>query len=220
MKALTKKYRLGILLGFIALCSIPIVSAQQIEERGYIITNACNSKDIKTHKDALKNINLSEYREENSRKIIRFNSGFEIMLLSFNEFNNVEAGERIIELSPSITHFTLTSSGKIVSKVPIQDVSQSKSPSPKANIGNEVQRSNNTLPPSFPKYVDTGNAKEDQKQYYEAKQNWIIDNPELYKSISSGNRKKQRISKTEFDKMSKEKQKAVRKSSNKYVIEK
>lgn len=216
MKVRTNKYKLGILLGFLTLYNLPIATAQQVEEGGYIITNVEKSNDITPYKDALKNINLADYRKENSRKIIRFNSGFEIMLLSFNEFNNIEVGERIIELDPSITQFTLTSSGKIISEVPIQDVSQSKSPSPKVNTQNALK---NSLPPSFPKYVNTGNAKEDQKRYHEAKQNWINNNPEIYKNISSVNQKKQMISKAEYQKMPKEKQKIVRKSSNKYVIE-
>lgn len=38
---------------------------------------------------------------------------------------------------------------------------------------------------SFPKFVDTGNAKHDNKVYADAKKIWIAENYDLYKTISN-----------------------------------
>lgn len=39
------------------------------------------------------------------------------------------------------------------------------------------------IPESFPKYIDTGNPKEDEARYYEAKQKWIKEHPQEYEKI-------------------------------------
>lgn len=39
------------------------------------------------------------------------------------------------------------------------------------------------IPESFPKYIDTGDPKQDEANYYEAKQKWIRENPEEFEKI-------------------------------------
>lgn len=41
----------------------------------------------------------------------------------------------------------------------------------------------NNVPSDFPRYIDTGNPKQDCARYHEAKQDWIRNNPELYEKI-------------------------------------
>lgn len=48
-------------------------------------------------------------------------------------------------------------------------------------VSKEVKRIE--IPESFPKYIDTGNPKEDEANYYEAKQKWIKDHPDEYQKI-------------------------------------
>ncbi|MFH2094245.1 MAG: hypothetical protein ABIJ16_00990 [Bacteroidota bacterium] len=48
-------------------------------------------------------------------------------------------------------------------------------------VAEEVERT--MIPESFPKYIDTGNPKEDEAAYYEAKQKWIREYPDEYEKI-------------------------------------
>lgn len=50
--------------------------------------------------------------------------------------------------------------------------------------GNTVQyRKDNKVPADFPKYIDTGNPKQDADNYYLAKQAWIKNHPESFQKI-------------------------------------
>jgi len=44
-------------------------------------------------------------------------------------------------------------------------------------------RIDNGVPDDFPKYIDTGNHKIDAANYYNAKQQWIRNNPEGFEKI-------------------------------------
>lgn len=41
----------------------------------------------------------------------------------------------------------------------------------------------NNVPDDFPRYIDTGNPKEDAARYHEAKQIWIRKNPDRFEKI-------------------------------------
>lgn len=47
----------------------------------------------------------------------------------------------------------------------------------------EQYRIENNVPDDFPKYVDTGNPKVDNANYYEEKQKWIKKNPGRFEKI-------------------------------------
>jgi len=51
---------------------------------------------------------------------------------------------------------------------------------------NNIKTSQN-IPDDFPKYIDTGNPKIDKDNYYEAKQEWIKNNPERFEKIRTLN---------------------------------
>lgn len=42
---------------------------------------------------------------------------------------------------------------------------------------------NNNVPESFPRYLDTGNSKEDLERYHNQKQKWIEEHPEEFEKI-------------------------------------
>jgi len=220
MKEMKNNYCLFILFAILLIGNISIGYAQQIEPQKYIITEVGSADDINPYIKALKNINLDTYRKENNRTIIRFVSGFEIILLSLNEIKNGVNNKLVIEPTHSITHFVLSSSGQIAVKSQPDDFSISKSANPNSNVKKHNNEFYYPMPPSFPKHVSSGNVIADQKTYSEAKHNWIEKNPDVYNKLLINNKEVQTISKTEYDKMSKEKKKLIKKSSNEYIIEK
>ena len=66
-----------------------------------------------------------------------------------------------------------------------------------ANASSQEAQSNNSktlqnqlkqeFPADLPKYVNTGNEKEDIERYNQAKTEWIEKNPELYEEMSKKN---------------------------------
>ncbi|MCX7863393.1 MAG: hypothetical protein N2449_10410 [Bacteroidales bacterium] len=67
------------------------------------------------------------------------------------------------------------------------EISEVKVLEKKPEIGpcypNEAYLKQNNVPDDFPRYIDTGNPKEDCARYHEAKQIWIQKNPERYEKI-------------------------------------
>ena len=51
------------------------------------------------------------------------------------------------------------------------------------------------LPSDFPKYINTGNKKLDDANYDNAKQEWINNNPQRYKALSSKKTSSEEINK-------------------------
>jgi nitrate/TMAO reductase-like tetraheme cytochrome c subunit len=47
----------------------------------------------------------------------------------------------------------------------------------------EQYRKENNVPEDFPRFIDTGNPKNDLDNYYKAKQEWIKNNPEKFEKI-------------------------------------
>lgn len=79
---------------------------------------------------------------------------------------------------------TIKAEKKVESGTPKKTVAPSVKQS---NKKEPVERSIPGMPESFPKYIDTGNKQEDDKNYNIAKKKWIEENPELYKKLSSKN---------------------------------
>lgn len=72
------------------------------------------------------------------------------------------------------------------------------------------------LPNDYPKYVDTGNAQQDQQRYDTAKQAWIAANPNAYAKLNARN--KQLIDKQEFEQMPAEKRQHILQNPDLYFI--
>lgn len=72
------------------------------------------------------------------------------------------------------------------------------------------------LPNDYPKYVDTGNAQQDQQKYDIAKQTWIATHTQAYENTNVRN--KQLIDKQEFEQMPAEKQQHILQNPNLYFI--
>ncbi|OFY74593.1 MAG: hypothetical protein A2275_10960 [Bacteroidetes bacterium RIFOXYA12_FULL_35_11] len=53
----------------------------------------------------------------------------------------------------------------------------------------EQNRILNAWPADFPQFIDTGNSEYDNKDYKKRKDEWIKNNPEKYKAISSSSKK-------------------------------
>jgi len=54
--------------------------------------------------------------------------------------------------------------------------------SDKAKHQQKKNNSHRPLPDDFPKYINTGNPEKDQEDYQQRREQWIKENPELYKS--------------------------------------
>lgn len=51
------------------------------------------------------------------------------------------------------------------------------------DIHSEEYRQKNNIPDDFPRYINTGNEKQDEELYFNAKQEWIKNNPERFEKI-------------------------------------
>ena len=218
----------------IALFWLPLmVLGQQPIEKSYTVINKGNIENIKPYEDALHNINLNQYRLYNNRRVLKFNTGVEVELLSLVEMgiNNLEL-EKPADFDEGAlrnSEFVLTASGQIVERVTVETlntvekanvnkraISSEKTVTTSPNPGSSFNH--NSLPQDFPKYINTGNPDADQNRYAEEKQNWIGHNPDLYKKISGDNNRRI-ILKQEFDQMPDGKKKIIKENPDKYIIQ-
>ena len=99
---------------------------------------------------------------------------------------------------------------------------QSKAPTstPEVMEANQHATSKLIVAPGFPAFRNTGNPEVDTQNYREAKEKWIHDNPELYKSLTSEKKGTiTRIPRAKFERLSIEKQDEILKQPDKYIVE-
>lgn len=79
--------------------------------------------------------------------------------------------------------------------------------------------SENDLPLGYPRYLDSGNQVEDERNYAKAKEEWIKTNPDKYRQIFARDENSvTEISNAEFKKMSADKQQVIKSNPSKYKI--
>ncbi len=71
---------------------------------------------------------------------------------------------------------------KTVAKTQVK-VELQKNLDSEGNINYNVKETRIEIPVSFPKYIDTGDPKHDEENYYQAKQLWIKEHPEEFEKI-------------------------------------
>lgn len=64
---------------------------------------------------------------------------------------------------------------------------------------NTLNTTQNQLPADFPKYVNSGNEKEDIKIYNQAKLEWIEKNKEIYDEISNSIKSQNKQARPKFE---------------------
>jgi hypothetical protein len=80
----------------------------------------------------------------------------------------------------------------------------------------DVKKTQSKESSTFPIYINTGQKELDDKRYLEAKQAWILANPEEYQKIL--NRNPIEVSKIEFEKMPTKKQNEIKNHPEKYIL--
>lgn len=212
LKNMVMKY--NILIGLILLSTLPVLAQSSLSKDSYAVVNSQKVDNLERYRDALSAIDLDKYREDDKRRVLKFTTGVEIVLYSRNEMKKGHSPETASEVSNDVRILKLGPNGQIAEQAPQRDLSTSK-----PIIATKAEFPvDETLPNGFPVQTNSGNKLADQKQYQVNKQKWINENPEEYKQISSGGGATV-ISKSEYDQMSKEKQKMIRNSPDKYFIQ-
>ena len=91
----------------------PIISFAQSEE-AYIIKNKGLIKEPGRYVKALNSADLDRYRSENDRVVLKFKSGIEVILFSYEELNNAYDKGKKIKVIDHNALFTLHKSGVIL----------------------------------------------------------------------------------------------------------
>lgn len=90
--------------------------------------------------------------------------------------------ERDINSNPSIKATTVKAKSEIVLVVEKEYIQKLESFFSSMDI-EVIDYSNSTIPNDFPKYVDTGDSKQDKAKFHEAKQAWIQKYPNRFEKI-------------------------------------
>jgi len=83
--------------------------------------------------------------------------------------------------------FSQTNNNQKLEKAPRKNNSGYCASCPKSGTNVNNAEKTSILPADFPKYIDTGNKKQDLANFHEAKQKWIKENPERFKKIQKLN---------------------------------
>jgi len=84
--------------------------------------------------------------------------------------------------------FSQTNKSQKLEKAPRENNSEYCASCPKSDTNIDKDKHVvSKLPSDFPKYIDTGNKKQDLATFHEAKQKWIKENPERYKKLQKLN---------------------------------
>ena len=180
----------------------------------YAVINVGKVANIKEYTDAVTKLDLSRYRRDNERVVLRFTTGVEIVLYSQTEINkgiSVSSGSTV---SSDVRILKLGPNGQIAEQAPPTGKNMSKSAT---RSFKDLQ--SQEMPDGYPTMKSSGNKREDQEKYRKDKQKWMADNPEEYAKLSKANEHLELIPRAEYYLMSQEKKEVIMSNPSKYKIQ-